>query len=92
MVLTRISRSHGKAQNLMVGHPYYAPKRGIYIHGFTAQSKKLIKKRFICIKQKGMKKRVDFFVVSMVSVISVFLKIDDFIRFLKNDITLYPSP
>ena len=26
MVLTRISWSHGEAQNLMVGRSYYAPK------------------------------------------------------------------
>ena len=67
----------------MVGRPYYAPKRGIYINDFTVQSKKLIKESFISGKHKGMKKCLNFFVVSMVPVISVFLKIDDSIRFLK---------
>ena len=84
-VLTRISRSHGEVQNLMVGRAYYAPKRGIYINNFTVQSRKLIKESFICSKHKGFY----FFVVSLVSVISFFLKIDDFIR---NGITLNSSP
>ena len=75
----------------MVDHPYYAPKRGIYINGFTAQSKKLIKESLICRIQKGMKKSLNFFTVSMVSVISVFLKTDNLICFLKNGITLNSS-
>ena len=65
MVLTRISWSHGKAQNLMLGRSYYASKRGIYLNGFTVQSKKLIKGSLICSKHKGMKKCLNFFVVSM---------------------------
>ena len=83
MVLTRISWSHGKAQNLMLGRSYYASKRGIYLNGFTVQSKKLIKGSLICSKHKGMKKCLNFFVVSMVFVISVFIKMNDFICFLK---------
>ena len=65
----------------MVDPPYYASKRGIYINGFTAQSKKLIKESLIYSKHKGMKKCINFFAVSMVSVISVFLKTDNFICF-----------
>ena len=76
----------------MVDRPYYAPKRGIYVNGFTAQSKKLIKESLICSKHKGMKKCLNFFAVSMVSVIIVFLKIDNLICFLKNGITLNSSP
>ena len=83
MVLTRISWSHGKAQNLMLGRSYYSPKRGIYLNGFTVQSKKLIKGSLICSKHKGMKKCLNFFVISMVFVISVFIKMNDFICFLK---------
>ena len=66
----------------MVGRPYYTPKRGIYINGFTTQSKKLIKESLIWSKHKEMKKCLNIF-VSMVSVISVSLKTDDFICFLK---------
>ena len=67
----------------MLGHSYYASKRGIYLNGFTVQSKKLIKGSLICSKHKGMKKCLNFFVVSMVFVISVFIKMNDFICFLK---------
>ena len=48
----------------MVSRPYYAPKRGIYINDFTVQSQKLIKESFIRGKHKGMKKCLNFFVVS----------------------------
>ena len=67
----------------MLGRSYYASKRGIYLNGFTVQSKKLIKGSLICSKHKGMKKCLNFFVVSMVFVISVFIKMNDFICFLK---------
>ena len=52
---------HGKVQNLLVSCPFFAPKRGNYIDGLTAQWKKLIKESLIWSQHKGMKKSLKFF-------------------------------
>ena len=48
----------------MIGRSYYAPKRGTYINGFTAESKKLIRGSLIYSKDRGMKKCLNFVVVN----------------------------
>ena len=75
----------------MVGRPYYAPKRGIYINDFTAQSKKLIKESFVSGKHKGMTKCLIFFCCFNGVCNQCFLKDRRLHSFFKNGITLNSS-